>query len=128
MAHSSLEAARLPKTRHAKSPRSSNKACNLHRVVYYDADDGTILIRQKKKVDKEDKKLKRFPLKRGKKEVSLWVDSETETTLKDDKEKQDSDIFLAMLRLDNLGIMDKLYSELGLLSWLYVSASWNDAS
>lgn len=78
--------------------------------------------------DDNDKKLIRFPLNRGKKEVSLWVDSKTETTLKDDKQKTDSDIFLAMLRLDNLRFKDKMYSKLGLLSWLYVSASWNDAS
>lgn len=59
--------------------------------------------------------------------MSLWVDAETESTLKDGKEASKNDIFLALLRLDHLGIVDKVLREFGLLSWLYVSASWDES-
>lgn len=124
MAQSSLDA-----TIHSKSQQSERpfekKSSNWHRVVVYDADTDILLTRKKKKVDKEERKLKRIPLDRKKKEVSLWVDSETGTTLKGDKEKTKSDVFLVGLKLDHLGIVDKVLKEFGLLSWLYVSASWD---
>ncbi|KAF2866967.1 hypothetical protein BDV95DRAFT_469719, partial [Massariosphaeria phaeospora] len=96
------------------------------RAVVYDAESGKVSIRKRKDVnrDKYDYELK---LPRRKKEVSLFVDQETETNLKTEgADRQKNDVFLARLSLDHLSLMDRTFFILGLLSTLYVSAPWSD--
>lgn len=75
-------------------------------------------------IDSYDYELK---LPKRKKEVSLFVDQETETNLKTEgADRRGNDVFLARLSLDRLGLLDRTFFVLGLLSTLYVSAPWND--
>jgi len=78
-----------------------------------------------------DDSYQKLKLPKGKKTVSLFVDQETETKLKTDEDKQDSNyVFLAKLSLDRLGLINRALSILGVLSLktLYVSAPWHDVT
>jgi hypothetical protein len=61
-------------------------------------------------------------LPKGKKEVSLFVDQETETNFKTEEDRRNSDdVFLATLSLDHLGLVNRAFFMFGFLSTLYIS-------
>ncbi|CAI6335462.1 unnamed protein product [Periconia digitata] len=93
------------------------------RVIVYDPESGDLSRHRKSTVD-EDHAYQKFEIPRGRRELSLFVDSETETRLKTDAEEQIGNyLFYAKLRFDKLGPVNHLLEIFGVLSLrnLYVS-------
>ncbi|RYN36894.1 hypothetical protein AA0112_g4532 [Alternaria arborescens] len=103
-------------------PRKLQKTRSWDRVIVYDADSGDVDIRRKGEVDKENTGYTKLSLPKGKKEVSLFVDQETETNFKTEEDRRNSDdVFLATLSLDHLGLVNRAFFMFGFLSTLYIS-------
>lgn len=74
------------------------------------------------RVSAEYHKLK---LKKGQKKLAIYMEQDKQTRLKTEHIGE-SDVFLAKLNLNHLGIANRTLLFLGCLSTVYVSAPWND--
>ena len=69
----------------------------------------------------------KLELKKGQKKLAIYMGQDKHTRLKTEH-IGDSDIFLAKLNLNHLGIANRALLFLGCLSTVYVSAPWNDVA
>ncbi|PVI05711.1 hypothetical protein DM02DRAFT_668072 [Periconia macrospinosa] len=93
------------------------------RVMVYHTESGDLERHKKSSVEKDDsyRKLKLS----GRKYISFFVDQETETKLKTDKDELDGNyVFFSKVGLRSLGPLNKILSMLGVLSLksLYVAS------
>lgn len=90
-------------------------------VVVYDCDQKTVQVRSKKDVESEEN-YQKVKLPARSKQVSLFVDGETESQLTTRSTGRDgqSNVLLAQLYLDRLGPYGQIFRFLGMLSTLYV--------
>ncbi|XPS69363.1 hypothetical protein M3J09_001638 [Ascochyta lentis] len=96
-----------------------------NRALVLDTESGCVDIQRKSDIDEgEYHKLK---LKKGQKEISIYMGQDKQTRLKTE-DIEESDVFLARLNLDHIGLANRTLLLLGYLSTLYVSAPWNDMS
>ncbi|KAH3992115.1 hypothetical protein HBI24_223120 [Parastagonospora nodorum] len=130
-ASSENNVARVGTTSPAKHqhPKKLQKTRSWDRVIVYNADSGDVRIRRKGDVDRERNDYKELKLPKGKNQVSLFVDQETETNFKTEEESRGSDdVFLATLSLDNLGVVNRAFFVFGFLSTLYVYTPWQNSN
>jgi hypothetical protein len=70
----------------------------------------------------------KIELRKNQKKIAIWMDQDKHTRLKTEK-TEESDIFLAKLNLNHLGLTDKTLLFFGCLSTVYVSAPcWSDVA
>ncbi|KAF2688274.1 hypothetical protein K458DRAFT_427903 [Lentithecium fluviatile CBS 122367] len=116
----------LSSTNDQRGARKRRGSLSWDRVVVYDTETGNVDIRKKQEVDKNKSGYEELKLPKGKKQISLFVDSDKENRVKTgDETRQDKDIFLARLNLDNLGFTNRTLFRFGKLSTLYVAAPWS---
>ncbi|KAH4800474.1 hypothetical protein HBH69_198040 [Parastagonospora nodorum] len=122
-----VASAGTPSPARHQHPKKLQKTRSWDRVIVYNADSGDVRIRRKGDVDREPNDYKELKLPKGKNQVSLFVDQETETNFKTEEESRGSDdMFLATLSLDNLGVVNRAFFVFGFLSTLYVSTPWQN--
>ncbi|MCJ1228604.1 hypothetical protein MMC12_005265 [Toensbergia leucococca] len=115
----------------AESSRNKNRSRTPGRVLVYDCDQRTLQVQNESLVQYlEDYKTVQLPPR--KKEVTIFVDPETESKPTTARKAQDghSNVMLAKIYLDRLGAWNQIRRIRGQLSILYVTniIPWSETS
>jgi len=105
----------VPPLRRRLSPTLKN------RCLVLDAGDKTVEIRNEKEVKRDSENFKMIPIQRLQKEVTVFVDPNTEEVTTDNETNGQSNVMLAKLYLDQLSLTNRVLQALSKISTLYIT-------